>query len=135
MNRILYFDEAGFTGADLNSKSQPYFVLASALFSEEEIIQIKKEIDFDGLNVEELHFIKMKKNRQGRDLLKKLFSHPLMNDSHINFTYANKRYVIYAQIVDLLIETFMHYKFHEDLYKKHGGIVSIPILGQYKIRQ
>lgn len=39
---MLYFDEAGYTGADLTNKEQQFFTLASTNLTEDEIEYIKK---------------------------------------------------------------------------------------------
>lgn len=132
MDKNLYFDEAGYTGSDLLDANQPYFVLAGTLFDDSELDQIKKDIDLDSFG-KELHFVKMKGNWQGREMLRKIFNHPLMNSEHVKFSYAVKRYCIYAQIVDVLVETFMHYELHEDLYKSHGGMVMANILYTFAV--
>lgn len=103
MNKI-YFDEAGYTGADLTNVSQPYFALASVRFTEEELATIRNDIGLDAYATE-MHFKKMHTNWEGRNLLDKLFSHPLLDKKHIKTGVALKRFCIYAQIVDTIIET------------------------------
>lgn len=116
----LYFDEAGFTGSDLLSQQQPFFCLASVLFTDEELDDIKKDIGLSKFD-NELHFKKLHTNWQGREVLTKLFNHPLLNEDHIITGIALKKYCIYAQIVDVLIETYL-YKRGLNLYKKKGNI-------------
>ena len=43
---MLYFDESGYTGADLVNSKQPYFSLASIRITDEEIAKNKKDIAF-----------------------------------------------------------------------------------------
>ena len=52
---MLYFDESGYTGADLVNSKQPYFSLASIRITDEEIAQIKKDIGYCEWG-KELHF-------------------------------------------------------------------------------
>ena len=115
MNNILYFDESGFTGADLLCPQQPYFCLASVLFTDDELDIIKKDIGADKYG-KELHFKNLHTNWEGRKILKKLFAHPLLDKSHIITGIALKRYCVYAQIVDILIETYFFEKGY-NLYK------------------
>lgn len=104
---MLYFDEAGYTGADLANEKQPYFTLASVRLEDEEIAQIKADIGYDEWG-KEFHFKSMYTNPQGRIMLGKVFSHPLLNGERVKLAYANKRFCIYAQMVNILIETFYH---------------------------
>lgn len=107
---MLYFDEAGYTGADLINGQQPYFTLASVLLERDEIAKIKCDIGYDDWG-KELHFKSMYSNPQGRKMLERIFSHPLLNEKRVRLAFAYKRYCIYAQIVNILIETF---------YTEHG---------------
>lgn len=118
MNKI-YFDEAGYTGADLTNVSQPYFALASVRFTEEELATIRNDIGLDAYATE-MHFKKMHTNWEGRNLLDKLFSHPLLDKKHIKTGVALKRFCIYAQIVDTIIETYL-YSNGIDLYKNRNN--------------
>ena len=72
---MLYFDESGYTGADLTNEHQPYFTLASLRLDDKEITQIKSDIDYEKWG-KELHFKSMYTNYHGRTMLIKVFSHP-----------------------------------------------------------
>lgn len=50
----------------------------------------------------------MYRNYSGREMLNKIFSHPVLNEKHVKLAYAQKRFCIYAQIVNTLIEVFYH---------------------------
>lgn len=104
---MLYFDEAGYTGADLNNKNQPFFTLASTCLTEDEMQAIRKDIGYDEWG-RELHFVSMYTNYHGRGVLNKIFSHPLLDFRHVKLAFALKRYCIYAQIVDILVETYYY---------------------------
>ena len=106
---MIYFDEAGYTGSDLTNNEQPNFTLTSIRMNDDEIAQIKKDIDYIKWG-KELHFKHMYTNPSGRILLDKIFKHPYIDDNHVLTTYANKRYCIYAYIVDILIETMCYSK-------------------------
>lgn len=103
MNDIYYFDEAGFTGSDLSNADQPYFCLVSARFTDNEILQIKNDLSLQ--DDTELHFKKLYKSPSGQKRILALLGHPLMDKKHIKIGIALKRYCVYAQIVDVLIET------------------------------
>lgn len=100
---MLYFDEAGYTGPDLTNIKQPYFVLASIRMTDEEIVRMKKDIGYCEWG-KELHFKSMYTNPLGRAMLEKIFNHPLMDDNHVLPSFANKRYCVYAHIVNMLVE-------------------------------
>lgn len=130
MNNI-YFDEAGYTGADLTNEAQPYFALASVRFSVEELDSIRKDLGLEG-DAKEIHFKNMHTNWEGRDLLNKLFSHPLLNKEHIKTGIAQKRYCIYAQIVDTVIETY-YYSRDVDLYANQNNIKLANLLYSFSV--
>lgn len=118
---MLYFDEAGYTGADLTNEKQPYFTLASVKLDDEEIAQIKSDIGYDEWGME-FHFKSMYTNHQGRIMLGKVFAHPLLNGERVKLAYAFKRYCIYAQIVNILFETFYHNQ-GVNIYKGASNLV------------
>lgn len=104
---MLYFDEAGYTGPDLTNNIQPYFALASIRMTADEIDCMKKDIGYCEWG-KELHFKSMYTNPHGRTMLDKIFNHPLMDDNHVLPSFAYKRYCIYANIVNILVETFYY---------------------------
>lgn len=117
----LYLDEAGYTGADLINKDQPFFCLASVCFTEEELSIIREKLDLPE-DYKEIHFIKLHKSKEGRSLLKKLFSQPLLNKDHIVIGLALKRFCIYAQIVNTIIECY-YYEHDINIYKKRCNLL------------
>ncbi|KAA4649497.1 DUF3800 domain-containing protein, partial [Bacteroides ovatus] len=105
---MLYFDESGYTGPDLINSKQPYFSLASIRMTDEEIAQIKEEVGYCEWG-RELHFKSMYKSYHGQKILDKIFNHPLMDIYHVLPSFAHKRYCIYANIVNILVETMYHF--------------------------
>lgn len=120
----IYIDESGNTGSDLNNDTQKYFVLSSVSFTEEELNQIKNDIQYD----KELHFIKMKKSISGRDVIKKILLHPLMDKKHVKYQFMDKNFCVYAQMTDMLIEPVAHFKCNENLYSHQGNIIIANLL-------
>lgn len=106
---MLYFDESGYTGPDLTNTRQPYFTLASIRLSDDESARIQEDIEYDKWG-REFHFSSMYSNYQGRKYLDRVLNHPLMDSGHVLLSFALKRYCIYAQIVNTLIETLYHHK-------------------------
>ncbi len=115
----VYFDEAGNTGSNITNQMQPYFVLSSVSYTDEELSQIQNDVDFE----DELHFTDIKGRWDGRDAIRKLLNHPLFNQDHVTYQIVDKKFAIYAYMVDMLIEPFMHYRLNEDLYKNRGNIL------------
>ena len=118
---MLYFDESGYTGPDLTNIEQPYFTLASIKMNDDEITHMKKDIGYDKWG-KELHFKNMYTNPQGRTMLGKIFNHPMMNENHVLPSFANKRYCIYAHVVNMLVET-MYYNNGLNLYEGAKNLI------------
>lgn len=104
---MLYFDEAGYTGPDLTNLQQPYFTLASISLTDVEAVEMKKKIRYEEWG-KEFHFLGMYKNPQGRQMLNRVFNYPFMDIQHVMPSFANKRFCIYANIVNILVETLYH---------------------------
>ena len=115
----IYIDEAGNTGSNVLNCNQPYFVLSAVHFTDAELVQLQKYIMYD----KELHFVEMKKSIKGRNTIKLILQHSLMNEEHISFEFIDKQFCIYAQIVDMTIEPVFHFIYGNDLYKKRGNII------------
>lgn len=118
---MLYFDESGYTGPDLTNIEQPYFTLASIRMTDDEIVRMKKDIGYCEWG-KELHFKSMYKSYQGQKMLDKIFNHPLMDNYHVLPSFAYKRYCIYANIVNILVETW-YYKNGINLYEGAKNLV------------
>ena len=118
---MLYFDESGYTGPDLTNSNQPYFSLASIRMTNEEIAQIKKDVGYSKWG-KELHFRSMYKSYRGQEMLDKIFNHPLMDNYHVLPSFAHKRYCIYANIVNILVET-MYYNNGINLYEGAKNLI------------
>lgn len=118
--KTIYFDEAGFTGSDLTNESQPYFTVGSACFSDAEIQQLESDLQLAGKK--ELHFNELYQKKSGQNKIIRVLSHPLIDADHIKFGVADKRYCIYAQMVDTIIETYV-YSLNDNLYKNRGNLI------------
>lgn len=118
---MLYFDEAGYTGPDLTNKSQPFFTLASIRMSDEEIVNLKDDIHYKE-GAREFHFSKMYSNYKGREMLNRIFNHPLMDTSHVLLSFAYKRFCIYANIVNMLIEP-LYYNNGRNIYEGAENLI------------
>lgn len=115
----VYFDEAGNTGSNITNGDQPYFVLSSVCFTDEELAQIQKDVAFD----EELHFVRIKSMWDGRGAIRRVLAHPLFDENHVTFHIVDKTFATYAFIVDMLIEPFMKFRLGENLYKGRSNVI------------
>lgn len=122
MNKI-YFDEAGNTGADLLNKDQNIFVLCSNNYAKEETEEFIKLFK----NKTELHFVKLKNSEAGRKSIINFLNHPLISEDRIIVYAADKEFVVIAQIVSQLIETFYH-KNGVDLHRDNNNIVITQLI-------
>ncbi len=128
---MLYFDEAGYTGPDLTNNEQPFFVLTSIRMTDDEIVSLKEDIGYSDWK-KEIHFKSMYKDPLGRAMLDKIFNHPLMDDNHVLPSFANKRYCVYAHIVNMLVET-MYYNHGLNLYEGAKNLILANCLYYYAI--
>lgn len=115
----VYFDEAGNTGSNITNNQQPYFVLSSVCYTDEELAQIQKDVGYD----EELHFVRIKSMWDGRDAIRRVLAHPLFDENHVTFHMVDKVFATYAFMVDMLIEPFMKYSLGENLYKGRSNVI------------
>lgn len=115
----IYIDESGYTGSHVLDANQPYFVLSAVHFTEAELKRLQKDITFD----KELHFVEMKRSKIGRQTIKQILEHPLINESHISFEFIDKQFCICAQIVDIIIEPVFYSIYKKNLYKNRGNII------------
>ena len=96
----VYFDEAGNTGSNITNQVQPYFVLSSVCYTDDELQQIQKDVAYGN----ELHFMNIKSQWQGRDAIRRLLGHPLLDKNHVTFQIVDKTFATYAFMVDMLID-------------------------------
>jgi len=120
----IYFDESGNTGQNLLDISQPIYVLTSHNFTEDETKEILKPLTSIG---KEIHFKQLKKSYKYQQQLIEIFNSEFINDNRIKYYYADKKFSIVCQIVDLLIEPVL-YNNGIDIYKKGLNIAYSNIL-------
>ncbi len=133
MNRKLYFDEAGFTGSNINNKNQPVFCLASLCLNNDEMhkieIKVKELREKHRLDFKEMHFAKLKESGSGRsfiiDLLEYLVSDSLDN---IFVHFVEKEYALYCNVVDRLIEPFLRFELDVDINVEKYNIATACVL-------
>lgn len=118
---IVYFDESGNTGPNLVERNRPYFVLGSVCFTQEELATIWSDCDLISLDCE-VHYDVLKKSIKGRERLRKILNHPLLDSAHVKCEVCEKRFCVYAQMVDVLVETMCHQHGY-DISVRHEGMV------------
>lgn len=123
---MIYFDEAGYSGANLLDKDQPVYLLLSHNYTLEESSEILAKLT-DLSNAKELHFKSLKKYEKSRNEIIKALNHELIAKDRVCYYVVHKKYVIGAQIVDQLIEPVMH-AFGEDIYQGGFNISTANLL-------
>lgn len=116
----VFFDEAGNTGSNITNSVQPYFVLSSVSFTDDEIEQIQKAVAYG----DELHFVRLKNMWDGRDAIRRVLSHPLFDENHVTYQIVDKTFAVFAFMVDMLIEPFFKFRLNEDIYKKRSNVIT-----------
>jgi len=112
MESTISFDESGNTGQDLLNKDQKAFVLASVCFADEETDKLQTIFK----DCAEIHFKNLRKSKAGREQILEFINHELITEQNIMCSISNKEYVVVAQIIDQLVETFLH-KNNIDIYQ------------------
>lgn len=112
----IYFDEAGNTGSNLLDPEQPFFVLASTNFKEDEVEEL---VNIFETNSQELHFLNLRKSPKHQTKLLEFLNHNLIETSKVKFSFGDKKFEAVAQIVDLLIEP-VYYDADINIYE--GGM-------------
>lgn len=85
----IYFDEAGNTGSNLLDPEQPFFVLASTNFSDDEVNEL---VNIFETNSEELHFLNLRKSPKHQAKLLEFFNHDLITTATVKFSFADKKF-------------------------------------------
>lgn len=113
------FDEAGNTGQHLTNADQPLFVLASVNLSRNEVtrlLSLVRQSDSD-----EAHYVKLKRSAKGKKKLISLLSDPLISQTYVKVAVFNKRFMMMAKVIDLLVEP-MAAKNEIDLYSDGANL-------------
>lgn len=121
----IYCDEAGNTGANLLDLEQPFFILASNDFSEEEASALLEHVRSD--QGAESKFSTLRRRPEGIARLIRFLSDPRLNKDRVCMDVFHKRYMIVTKLVDLIAETLIH-KIGGDLYERGGNIAMSNLL-------
>lgn len=121
---VIAYDESGNTGQNLLDQDQPFFILASVCFSEDEMNSLTSVFSS---KARELHFKKMRKYEKSRKELLEMYNHDLLDKSKVKIHYSYKKFALYDQIVDRVIEPLLH-KDGINIYKNKANIVAANLL-------
>jgi len=121
----IYCDEAGNTGANLLDPLQPFFVLATNNFSEEEAIKLLEHVR--SAQGAESKFSTLRRRPEGIARLIRFISDPGLNKERVCFSVYHKRYMIVTKLVDLIAETLIH-SIGGNLYERGGNIAMANML-------
>lgn len=123
---MIYFDEAGNSGGNLLDKDQPVFVLASHNFDLEETRHLLDPL-FALSKADELHFSNLKKYNKFRNALISMFNNELFKEDRVYHYIADKKLMVSAQMVDMLIEPVL-YDNDIDIYQDGSNIAMTNVL-------
>ncbi len=123
MTNIISFDESGNTGQDLLNNDQGAFILSSSNFNDDEIKILSNIFNSN----DEIHFKKLKKSVKGRRQIIEFINHPLITEKNIISSVSHKEFVVYGQIIDILVETTLYHR-GIDIYKGGTNIAFSNIL-------
>lgn len=121
----IYCDEAGNTGANLLDPEQPFFILASNDFSEEEATALLDYVR--SAQGGEPKFSTLRRRPESIARLIRFLSDPRLNKDRVCISVFHKRYMIVTKLVDLIAETLIH-KIGGDLYERGGNIAMSNLL-------
>jgi len=99
----IYFDESGNTGLNYLDPNQPNLLLASVIINLDQALSLKSKITSQG---DELHFSQLKRSKKYRKQIIELLNDELINKKNIICYIVNKRFALYGQIVEWLIEPY-----------------------------
>ncbi|MDT3527471.1 DUF3800 domain-containing protein [Stenotrophomonas pavanii] len=102
----LYFDESGYTGANLLDSAQPIFALACT-----DIATSTAECLLSNVlsqNQLEAKYTKLRKSHRGRQSVLEILRSDVVSPAHFWTCAADKRFSLSAQLVDKLIEPAMY---------------------------
>lgn len=121
----IYFDEAGNTGANLLDREQPFFVLASNDFSNEEANTLLEHVRSQQGG--EPKFSTLRRRTEGVARIIRLLSDPRLNKDRVLIDIYHKPYMVVTKLVDLIAETLVHHV-GGDLYERGANIAMSNLL-------
>lgn len=106
----IYCDEAGYTGRNLLSKEQPYFVYSALHLSDKEINSIKDIINANyPLQGGEIKGNKMVQSKAGQKAIRLIFEQYSKN---ARIVFHDKKYALACKVVEYCVEPFLRSNYH-----------------------
>lgn len=100
----IFFDESGNTGGNLLDPLQPVFTLSSSSISKQDAL---KALELTGSkSPTEAHFKTLRRRKSGQDGIIRLLESKYVNEENVKIYLVDKKYMLTAKIVDILIETW-----------------------------
>jgi hypothetical protein len=118
---IIYFDEAGNTGAALLDNQQPVFVVASVDYLDEECAELLPIVK--SAQGAEAKFSSLRKSDRGCQRLLDFFKSPLHSEKRAKSVVILKQYMVVTKLVDIIEETLAHAD-GLDIYKRGANIAT-----------
>jgi Protein of unknown function (DUF3800) len=112
------FDEAGNTGQNLLDPDQPIFTSCGVLLPDDAIGELRDLLEWK--ETEELHFVRLKRSKNGRTRILRLLDSPLVNNETAKTFAIHKPYMVTTKVIDMLMETLAH-RSGIDMYKDGGA--------------
>lgn len=116
----VFLDESGYTGEDLMNPSQPVFVLASTVLSQEVCKEIFDDC-FSGLQASELKHSILASRPSGRERVIRFLHAAKQHASAFATAYAHKEFALLTLLIELWVESAMH-RDGIDLHNRGGNI-------------
>ena len=110
----IFSDESGYTGPNLTNKDQPYFVLATISFEEQEAKAIRDSF-FSPVRAQELKHSSLARNVKQHSMVLEYLKHLQSCQHRFKMYVIDKEFATVAKVVDYLVESAAH-KIGLDIY-------------------
>lgn len=115
----IYLDESGFTGTDLLSTEQPFFVVSSLLL-DEATIAAWLPVLVQATQAAEPKFSQMVKSPRGRAGILAFCRLLDPNQSRMRFQLVHKRYALLGKLLDCVVEPMYYAHGHDFYFEGHN---------------
>ena len=123
---VVYLDECGFTGSDLNSGAQPVFTVATHIFPEDECSRIRKEF-FGDVTASDLKHKNLRRRPAQQAMVAKFLEFVKSEAGKCRIGLVNKKFGLLCKAVDWIIEPWLR-RTGYDLYERGGNLATANLL-------
>lgn len=124
--KTIFSDESGYTGPNLTNKEQPYFVLATISFQEDEAKAIRDNF-FSGVRARELKHGSLAKNGKQHRMVLEYLKYLQACQHQFKMYVVDKEFAAVSKIVDYLVEGASH-KLGMDIYSNGFAVALANVL-------